>query len=256
LARFSAGSGIESSIVTKDYDAPFDRRAQRADAEDSQDMSEDALRQALARLGGGAAPKQNFNRPKPVQTHSEPRHDFRHDQRRRRFVQDGQVVVEHHAASRGGAVGARTAGSSPEEHEEIDRLRQSVKREQRRCEDGERQLAEARVAIRGLETRAAHAALHVQELDAQIRQKDEEIAALAGQLRDMAVQHQVVAQKTAPRKAVSDEDAAKRERGMVAARKPRTMFRRGDDGRDAGHDDDILAADENGAAPVKWWLKG
>ncbi|GAN54085.1 hypothetical protein Tasa_016_005 [Tanticharoenia sakaeratensis NBRC 103193] len=225
----------ESFEVNREYTQESDHGS------DSMDVSEESLRQALARLGGGkSARSQNGNQGSHAaqagrrHANQAPVHaqgsDARQENRRRRFVQDGQVVVEHqHSRS----ASPRASVAAQEDHDEIERLKQSVRREQRRWEEGERALAEARSAIRALETRAAHADLHAQELDSQLRQRDERIAELTVQLRD-AVANQTVVQDvedTAPQRAPR---AAQPRRARVA--------------------EPVLATDDE-PEPVKWWIR-
>jgi len=116
------------------------------------ELSEDSLRLALERLGAK-------NNSKPLSgghKKSVP------DQRRRRFVQEGQVVVEHHQVSRGAL--RANAVQSDDHSEELTRLRNLLKLEQRRAEDAQRDLGDVQVQLRTLETHLVHEKLHVTEL--------------------------------------------------------------------------------------------
>lgn len=123
---------------------------------------EDKLRQALARLGAGASSRSS--KPRPLTPTPE---------RRRRFVRDGQVVVEHQ-----GGRGIAARNPSQEDQEEIERLRQSVKREQRRWEEAERSLMEVRSQLKAFETREAHAKIQITELNRELRENQDAIQTL------------------------------------------------------------------------------
>ncbi|GBR07226.1 hypothetical protein GCM10007207_24080 [Asaia siamensis] len=116
------------------------------------ELSEDSLRLALERLGNRS------NKRPAQQAHKK----IVPDQRRRRFVQEGQVVVEHHQVSR---AALRSSPVQSDDHsEEIARLRNLLKMEQRRAEDAQRDLGDMQVQLRTLETHLVHEKLHVTEL--------------------------------------------------------------------------------------------
>ncbi len=127
---------------------------------------EDKLRQALARLGAGASSRTPKSRPVPPTA-----------ERRRRFVRDGQVVVEHQG---GRGIAARNAGQ--DDQEELERLRQSVKREQRRWEEAERSLTDVRAQLKAFETREAHAKIQISELNRELRENQDTIQTLKASL--------------------------------------------------------------------------
>lgn len=130
---------------------------------------EDRLRQALARLGAGQSDR-NKNKQRTITT---PRVAPVSAERRRRFVRDGQVVVEHQG---GRGIGARTPVQ--DDQDEIERLRQSVKREQRRWEEAEQSLGELRAQIKAFETREAHAKIQIGELNRELREQRDMIQTL------------------------------------------------------------------------------
>lgn len=190
--------------------------------QDDQQVSEDKLREALARLGSGSSSRSQ--KPRPVTPTTE---------RRRRFVRDGQVVVEHQA-SRG--FNQRNNGPGQEDQEEIERLRQSVKREQRRWEEAEKSLTEIRAQLKAFETREAHAKIQITELNRDLRDHQEQIQSLKAQL------HQ-----------------AREQAAEAARRTPRPVGRP----RKVAVEDDVMVADEpvladvetNEPEPVQWWVK-
>lgn len=143
---------------------------------------EDKLRQALARLGAGASSRPS--KPRPLTTTPE---------RRRRFVRDGQVVVEHQ-----GSRGIVARNPIQEDQEEIERLRQSVKREQRRWEEAERSLMEVRSQLKAFETREAHAKIQITELNRELRENQDAIQTLKACLHQ-AREHAAEAARRSPR---------------------------------------------------------
>ncbi|GBQ71519.1 hypothetical protein AA103196_2798 [Ameyamaea chiangmaiensis NBRC 103196] len=165
------------------------------DDTDTPDLSEDALRQALDRLGQGTRRPATHrpSSPRPASDHRPSAQGSHHGsgshfggsdpgQRRRRFVQDGDVPVERHTLTRA----PRTQGLPPptDDHQaEVERLRESVRREQRLREDTERSLSEARSMARTLETRAGHAEVRLDEARADAARHEQTIAQLHAQLR-------------------------------------------------------------------------
>lgn len=141
---------------------------------------EDKLRQALARLGAGASSRTPKSRPVPPTA-----------ERRRRFVRDGQVVVEHQG---GRGIAARNAGQ--DDQEELERLRQSVKREQRRWEEAERSLTDVRAQLKAFETREAHAKIQISELNRELRENQDTIQTLKASLHQAREQAAEAARRT------------------------------------------------------------
>jgi len=175
---------------------------------------EDKLRQALARLGAGASSRSS--KPRPVTSTPE---------RRRRFVRDGQVVVEHQ-----GGRGITARNPSQEDQEEIERLRQSVKREQRRWEEAERSLTEVRSQLKAFETREAHAKIQISELNRELRENQDAIQTLKASL------HQ-----------------AREQAAEAARRAPRPVGRpRKEPVQETVAADDVDMAEQE---PVQWWVK-
>lgn len=117
------------------------------------EISEDSLRLALERLGSGTAKRSAATTQRKPSS----------DQRRRRFVQEGQVVVEHHQPSRAAMRAPVTVGE--DQGEELSRLRNLLRLEQRRAEDVQRELSDLQGQQRTLETHLMHEKLHVTELE-------------------------------------------------------------------------------------------
>ncbi|MEJ5153971.1 hypothetical protein WH240_02000 [Gluconobacter wancherniae] len=188
--------------------------------QDDHQVTEDALRQALSRLGSGRS--QNA------------RHAQQPQERRRRFVRDGQVVVEHQNSRN-----AVPRVAIQDDQDEIERLKQSVKREQRRCEESERHLGEARAQIKVLETRAAHTRIQVTELSKELREHQDIIQTLKAQVHQARELAATAAQRSPrpvgrPRKERPEQPVI--DEAPVAVSVP------------------VKAKAE--PEPVQWWLKG
>ncbi len=170
------------------------------DERSESEISEDSLRLALERLGANNRKRPNHTmHPKPS---SEPR--------RRRFVQEGQVVVEHHQGSR--ATQRVSAAPGDDHAEEMNRLRNLLRLEQRRAEDAQRELGDAQVQLRTLETHLVHEKLHVKELKS--RCADVEQALLDSQVIVERLREQVAVPKAAAeRVAASGEIVVRKTRG-------------------------------------------
>nr|WP_321984249.1 hypothetical protein [uncultured Lichenicoccus sp.] len=160
-------------------------------------MSEEGVRQALARLGRGASPDPAEERS-PDQGR-EPLDPFRqsggnhhgghtigqngsqrrtsaapmHKLKRPAFVQDGDVVVEYAGRDRPGHHDGGDQGRSA-----LDALRDEVVRERRVREEAERALTETRLALQGLQTRLAHLELDLNESRSAARAAQDEAALL------------------------------------------------------------------------------
>lgn len=183
--------------------------------DEHQANEEDKLRQALARLGAGASSR-TPNKSRPVPPTAE---------RRRRFVRDGQVVVEHQG---GRGIAARNVGQ--DDQEELERLRQSVKREQRRWEEAERSLGEIRSQLKAFETREAHAKIQISELNRELRENQDTIQTLKASL------HQ-----------------AREQAAEAARRTPRPVGRPRKE--PAPQVVDVAEAEIAEQEPVQWWVK-
>ncbi|GBR50515.1 hypothetical protein AA106555_0239 [Neokomagataea thailandica NBRC 106555] len=76
----------------------------------------------------------------------------------------------------------RAAAASAEDHDEVERLRQSVKREQRRWEEAERNLGDLKGQLRTFETREAHTKLQILDLSKALREAQDQIQSLKSEL--------------------------------------------------------------------------
>lgn len=219
--------------------------------QDDQQVSEDRLRAALARLGTGSVNQERGNhdrgRPEKARPDKTPRQATPTPERRRRFVRDGQVVVEHASRSvgarnaHGGAHnggphgGVHHAAHYAESQEEVERLTQAVRREQRRGEEAERLLSETRAQLRSFETREAHAKIRIDELTRDLRQCREEMAALRVALHE--AQEAAHAHERAPREPARRVERAAPSSGRTRRAAPPRQL--------------ALDAEE----PVQWWVK-
>ncbi|WP_068168794.1 hypothetical protein [Neokomagataea thailandica] len=201
--------------------------------QDDQQVSEDKLREALARLGAGSG--KSANKPsRPVQQTPE---------RRRRFVRDGQVVVEHQSTGRpmSGRMQAVRAAGGPEEHEEIERLRQSVKREQRRCEEVERHVGDLKGQLRTFETREAHTKLQILDLSKSLRDAQDQIQSLKSELH-RAREDAVAASRRSPRPVGRPRKYPLPEQVSVRLTEPA-----------ARAVEQVPSKAQEAAEPVQWW---
>ena len=112
--------------------------------------SDDAVRQALLRLGAGSNKSQQFSGRRPASLSTSPA-------ARRRFVQDGEVAVEY--AERTRPVAADTSG--------IDGLRVELAQERQARVDVELALRDAQASLRSCQTRLGHVELALEEARAQ-----------------------------------------------------------------------------------------
>ncbi|GBR32463.1 hypothetical protein AA0488_2551 [Kozakia baliensis NRIC 0488] len=129
----------------------------------------------------------------------------------------------------------RTAASvNTEDQQEITRLRQLLKIEQRRAEDGARDVQEAQAQIRSIETHLVHAKLHAQELEGAVKEKDSIIL-------DLNVRLQMQAEQLQARAVQTQEDPI--EQVKIQVRKPRK--------KRVAVETTVEAEDE--PQPVQWW---
>jgi septal ring factor EnvC (AmiA/AmiB activator) len=186
------------------------------------ELNEDALRQALGRMGSRPAPTAGSARHTP-------------EPRRRRFVQDGQILVEHHQPSRHAQRNAASPAATSENNTEIERLKNLVKIEQRRSEDSQRQLHDVQHQVRLMQTRIAHADLRLKELQDTVEERDARIGALLARL--------------------AAKSANQDERGDDGARKPRLTLPAEAPKRGRPPSVQRVRQEEPEPEPVKWWIK-
>ncbi|CAM3010327.1 hypothetical protein [Komagataeibacter xylinus] len=144
-----------------------------------EEVNETAFRQALERLGKGkprgpAAPKAPQAKARPVRQ-ADP------TQRRRKFVQDGDVRVEHHSLTTGRA-SPRVLHAQPEDRGEAEQLRHKIQFEQKLREEAELRLSEAQAQIRSLTTRIGHADVIAAENKTKLAARDAEILSLRAEI--------------------------------------------------------------------------
>ncbi|MBB2204929.1 coiled-coil domain-containing protein [Gluconacetobacter takamatsuzukensis] len=154
---------------------PFSDDTEQTDIDNRDEVNEQALRLALSRLGSkhssSASPAQSPARPGA--------RPFDAAQRRRKFVQDGDVRVEHHVLNR---PTARAMHAPQDDGGEIERLRQQVKLIQKQRDDADRACHDAQASLRTMETRIGHADIVLAEAQAGLASRDEEILTLRSSL--------------------------------------------------------------------------
>lgn len=147
--------------------------------------------------------------------------------RKRRFVRDGDVPVEHHQLAR---TSARPVAASTGADEV--RLNKALENERRARGDAERQIHDLEVAQRSLTTRLGHAEVLMAELKQTLAVRDQELADRTAELvRERATVQQAAEEIRALRKQIRKSSARNESAGI--------------------HDD--VPTDENGQQPIKWW---
>ncbi|MCW4591116.1 hypothetical protein NO263_11035 [Gluconacetobacter entanii] len=154
--------------------------------------------------------------------------------RRRKFVQDGEVRVEHQNISTR-PTSTRTLHIQSDSNGEVEQLRNRLQIEQKLRETAERQRQETQGNLRGLETRIGHAEIMLGEAKNTIAQKNEEILGLKTEL--YAAQAQI--------ERLKEENAAARKARLTA--QPRRAP------TPAPAEDVETQEDED--EPVKWWIR-
>lgn len=154
---------------------PFSADTEQPDIDNRDEVNEQALRLALSRLGSKQSTPAS-SAPSAPRANARP---FDAAQRRRKFVQDGDVRVEHHVLNR---PTARAMHAPQDDGGEIERLRQQVKLLQKQRDDADRASHDAQTSLRSLETRIGHADIILAEAQAGLASRDEEIRALRSSL--------------------------------------------------------------------------
>ncbi|CUW47478.1 hypothetical protein IFJ82_05705 [Novacetimonas hansenii] len=200
------------------------------------EVNEMALRQALERLGKGQdRDKPSSQSPAPRRAPQPKRQQQRLPEtgaRRRKFVQDGDVRVEHQNISTR-PTSTRTLHIQSDSNGEVEQLRNKLQIEQKLRETAERQRHEAQGNLRGLETRIGHAEIMLGEAKNTIAQKNEEILGLKTEL--YAAQAQIDRLK--------EENAAIRKARITAQPRRATVAV------------ENVATEEDEDEPVKWWIR-
>lgn len=157
-----------------------------ADRDNEEGLEEASMRNALERLGHSARSRQPAPAPqsRPVAENA--------NNKRRRFVRDGEVQVEKHSLARTTprtVALPRVAGSSravhfnEEDNSELSRLRRHLAEEKLKVEDSERQLADLQAAQRGLTTRIGHADALIAEQKGKLAEREAELAQAGREIR-------------------------------------------------------------------------
>ena len=228
-----------------------------ADTSSETALSEEGVRQALARLGRGASQEASEER-RPDQGR-EAQDPFRqlgggqggqrrtsaapmHKLKRPAFVQDGDVVVEYAGRERphhdGGDQGRADPGRTA-----LDMLRDEVARERRAREEAERGLNETKLALQGLQTRLAHLELDLNEARSAARAALEEAATVAAEHAQAAKPVTAEPAKAAAPVEAEPEANAAAER-PAALRVPKVRRQQA-----------MPRISTREPQPVKWWIK-
>jgi hypothetical protein len=224
--------GSDRSRVTAQSDTSADTHMM--------DPAETRMRLALGLGGPGAA---------------RPQARFAPDQRKRRFVQDGEVPVTlvSRAADHVTETGQRQTAAEPVNRLEV--AENALFAERGRRADLERQLAEAQGTITHLETRLGHSELTLRELREAARRDGEDALREANAARDAALA--ALAEERARREA-AEAALARRASAPAPAEVAEPMTARPRTRRAA----DTAAGPKpkrvpraRAPKPVKWWIK-
>ena len=146
-----------------------------------EEVNESAFRQALERLGKGKPSPRGTGGGKTVANKPRPARQADPTQRRRKFVQDGDVRVEHHSLATGRAT-PRAIHAQQDDRSEIEQLRHKVQFEQKLREQAELRLSEAQAQIRSLTTRIGHADVIAAEHKNRLAAQDAELLSVRAEL--------------------------------------------------------------------------
>ena len=154
------------------------------------------MRQALEKLSSGAAPSRSSGFPSGQIGAKAARH---------RYVQDGEVVVEHATGTRGRGAGIGPAqGNGPELR--FAELQAALATERAAREQAERGQERALSTARALETRLKHTEVALREALYQAGAREAELAAARAELREHA-ERQAAALAAVPATPVPVEEA-------------------------------------------------
>ncbi|AHI26047.1 hypothetical protein [Komagataeibacter swingsii] len=199
-----------------------------------EEVNESAFRQALERLGKGKPAPRSAGGVKTPAAKARPARQADPTQRRRKFVQDGDVRVEHHSLATGRAT-PRAIHAQQEDRGEIEHLRHKVQFEQKLREQAELRLSEAQAQIRSLTTRIGHADVIAAEHKDRLAARDAELLAARADLFN-----------------AREENSQLREEVTRLKSRQRTVETRPTPAQ-ATTPQDETPADE--PEPVKWWLR-
>ncbi|MCI1242772.1 hypothetical protein GOB83_02445 [Acetobacter fabarum] len=155
------------------------------DRDHEEGLEEASMRNALERIGHSARPRSSAApQPRPAAESA--------NNKRRRFVRDGEVQVEKHSLARTTprtVAAPRIAGTSravhfnEEDNSELSRLRRQLAEEKLRAEESDRQLADMQAAQRGLTTRIGHADALIAEQKNKLAEREAELALAGREIR-------------------------------------------------------------------------
>lgn len=206
-----------------------------ADRDNEEGLEEASMRNALERIGHSARSRPSANpQPRPAADNA--------NNKRRRFVRDGEVQVEKHSLARTTprtVAMPRVAGTSravhfnEEDSSELSRLRRHLAEEKLKVEESERQMADLQAAQRGLTTRIGHADALIAEQKTKLAEREAELALAGREIRASRRQKEEL-----------EAEIANLRRQLEA--KPRGRPR-----KEAEPADVVVAGAE--PQPVKWW---
>ncbi len=209
-----------------------------ADRDNEEGLEEASMRNALERIGHSA-------RSRPSATAVQPRPAAENaNNKRRRFVRDGEVQVEKHSLARTTprtVALPRVAGTSravhfnEEDNSELSRLRRHLAEEKLKVEEGERQLADLLATQRGLTTRIGHADALIAEQKTRLAEREAELALAGREIR-------------AGRRQMEELEAE-----MGDLRRQLDARPRGRPRKETEQADVVVAEVAAEPQPVKWW---
>ena len=199
------------------------------------EVNESAFRQALERLGKGKSAPRNAGGAKNPQAKTRAPRQADPAQRRRKFVQDGDVRVEHHSLATGRAT-PRVLHAQQEDRSETEHLRHKVQFELKLREQAELRLSEAQNQIRSLTTRIGHADVIAAEQKEKLASQASEMLALRAELFNAREENNQL------------RDELNRQKTKLRTTETRTR-----PAEDKTADTTDAAQDE--PEPVKWWLR-
>lgn len=224
LADIYAGSGatpflhVTDAMLKRTMLHTSGEHGAQSGGEPSLDLDEARMRQALEKLSSGGPPSRAGGFP-PGQIGAKTA--------RHRYVQDGEVVVEHATGSRGRGLGSGSAQPTVSEAR-FTELQAALATERAAREQAERGQERAMSSARALETRLKHTEVSLREALDQVGVRETELEAVRADLA--TAQAELRAQAEARERAV--REAA--EQSEVVS--------------------DEIASDQDEPEPVKWWL--
>lgn len=235
LADIYAGSGatpflhVTDAMLKRTMLHTSGERGAQSGGEPSLDLDEARMRQALEKLSSGGAPSRTGGFP-PGQIGAKTA--------RHRYVQDGEVVVEHATGSRGRGFGSGSAQPAVSEPR-FTELQAALATERAAREQAERGQERAISSARALETRLKHTEVSLREALDQVGVRETELEAVRADLA--AAQAELRAQAEVRAQAEARLQAEARERAAREAEQSEVV-------------PDEMSSDQDEPEPVKWWL--